>query len=111
MLTHNGSAKIVRHSNTIRQNHTMSQDNTSDIPSEPQEKFPASNRRARYFLFPPLVRIVWIRRVPSYKSKEHHTAFNYQLFISATSSVHNIFKPSQITNITTATERVASDNS
>jgi len=39
------------------------------VPSDPQEKFPASNRRARYFLLPPLVRIVWIRRDPSYNRK------------------------------------------
>lgn len=33
----------------------------NDKPSDPQEKLPLSNRRARYFLFPPRVRITWIR--------------------------------------------------
>jgi len=34
-------------------------------PSDPQEKLPASRRRALYFLLPPRVRTVWIRFPPS----------------------------------------------
>ena len=35
-----------------------------DMPSEPQEKLPASRRRARYLVLPPRVRTRWIRLVP-----------------------------------------------
>merc|ERR1711976_464827 len=33
--------------------------------SDPQAKLPVSSLRALYFLFPPRVRMVWIRRAPN----------------------------------------------
>lgn len=40
-----------------------------NVPSEPHEKFPESNLRARYFLFPPRTLTVWILRGPSYEKR------------------------------------------
>jgi len=37
----------------------------TNLHSEPQEKLPWSNRRARNFLLPPLVLTVWILLGPS----------------------------------------------
>lgn len=40
-----------------------------NVPSEPHEKFPESNLRARYFLFPPWTLTVWILRGPIYENR------------------------------------------
>ena len=38
--------------------HIVNNKTSLHLPSEPHEKFPVSNRNARYFLFPPRVRTV-----------------------------------------------------
>ena len=44
---------------------TRSIPKVQNLPSDPQEKFPVSSLRARYFLFPPLVRTTWILLGPN----------------------------------------------